>query len=231
MAGEDAFARCFSVMSTREVNAMGHEAKDTPRPPLKTIDDLLEYWRVRITMLMDAHLHAVHSLTWRNFWLGGTATILAAIVSSSIFATLQDSVATGIRVAVGSVSLLSASLIGLKTYLKYGERVEAHRRVGRRYGALVHWITELQATPPSEPQLRECVERIRRTFDEIDLQSPNVSNRIWKRTVAAVEQEVAGEVTEAVRARVGLFSRLRGERRQADHRRLARPDDPSVGHR
>ena len=213
------------------VNPMGYEANDTPRPPLKTIDELLEYWRVRIIMLMDAHLHAVDSLTWRNFWLGGTATILAAIVSSSIFATLQDSVATGIRVAVGSVSLLSASLIGLKTYLKYGERVEAHRRVARRYGALVHWITELQAAPPPEPELRECVDKIRRAFDEIDLQSPNVSNRIWKRTVAAVEQEVSGEVMEAVRARVGLFSRLGGERRRTDHRRLTRSEDPSVGRR
>lgn len=210
---------------------MGHGVKDTPRPPLKTIDDLLEYWRVRIVMLMDAHLHAVHSLTWRNFLLGGTATILAAIVSSSIFATLQDTVDTAIRVAVGSVSLVSASLIGLKTYLKYGERVEAHRRVARRYGALVHWITELQATPPPEPELRECVDKIRRTFDEIDMQSPNVSNRIWKRTVAAVEQEITGEVTEAVRARVGLFSRLRGERSEHDHRRLTRSDDPSVGRR
>ncbi len=217
-------------MSSSEVNPVEQNAKGTPLPPLKTVDELLEYWRVRIIMLMDAHLHAVDSLTWRNFWLGGTATILAAIVSSSIFATLQDSVATGIRVAVGSVSLLSASLIGLKTYLKYGERVEAHRRVGRRYGALIHWITELQATPPPEPELRECVEKIRRTFDEIDMQSPNVSNRIWKRTVAAVEQEVAGEVTEAFRARVGLFSRLRGERRQhGDQRALTRSDDPSVG--
>ena len=94
---------------------MGHDAEDTPRPPLKTIDELLEYWRIRIIMLMDAHLRASDSLTWRNFWLGGTATILAAIVSSSIFATLQDSVDTEIRVAVGLVSLLSASLIGLKT--------------------------------------------------------------------------------------------------------------------
>ena len=126
---------------------------------------------------------------------------------------------------------MSASLIGLKTYLKYGERVEAHRRVARRYGALVHWITELQAAPPPEPELRECVDKIRRTFDEIDLQSPNVSNRVWKRTVAAVEQEVAGDVTEAVRAKVGLFSRLRGERRQTDDRRLSRSDDPSLGRR
>jgi hypothetical protein len=148
-------ARAFSEMSSSQVNPMQHDAEGTPRPPLKTIDELLEYWRVRIMTVMDAHLLATDSLSWRNFWLGGTATILAAIVSSSIFATLQDSVATGIRVVVGCVSLLSASLIGLKTYLKYGERVEAHRRASHKYGALVHWITELQATPPPEPELRE----------------------------------------------------------------------------
>jgi len=188
---------------------MQHDAEGTPRPPLKTIDELLEYWRVRIMTVMDAHLLATDSLSWRNFWLGGTATILAAIVSSSIFATLQDSVATGIRVVVGCVSLLSASLIGLKTYLKYGERVEAHRRASHKYGALVHWITELQATPPPEPELRESVDKIRLTLDQINMEAPNLSNRIWKRTAAAVEQEVTGKVPDAFRAHVGVFSRLR----------------------
>ena len=215
-------------MSSSQVNSMQREAKHTPRPPLETVDELLEYWRVRILMVMDAHLAATDSLSWRNFWLGGTATILAAIVSSSIFATLQDSVATEIRVAVGLVSLLSASLIGLKTYLKYGERVEAHRRVGRRYGALVHWITELQATRPPEPELSECVDKIRRSFDEIDMQSPTVSRRIWKQTVAAVEQEIAGEVTEAVRAHVGVVSRLR-RKRQDEHPRVTRSHHPGAG--
>jgi len=201
-------ARAFSEMSSSQVNPMQHDAEGTPRPPLKTIDELLEYWRVRIMTVMDAHLLATDSLSWRNFWLGGTATILAAIVSSSIFATLQDSVATGIRVVVGCVSLLSACLIGLKTYLKYGERVEAHRRASHKYGALVHWITELQATPPPEPELRESLDKIRLTLDQINMEAPNLSNRIWKRTAAAVEQEVAGKVPDAFRAHVGVFSRL-----------------------
>lgn len=157
--------------------------------PLEPVDELLQEWHVRVRRANVAHLRATDRLSWRNFGLGGTATVLAAVVSSSVFGTLQEAVATELRVVVASVSLLSAGLIGLNTYLRYGERVEAHRRASRGYGSVDRDIDKLKAAQPAEPKLNERVTEIGRRLDEIDDQAPNVPIRVWRWAVNAVELE------------------------------------------
>ena len=86
-----------------------------------TRDRLLETWRESVSVMHIAHHKTAARCTRRHNWIGGLATLLAAVVGASVFATMTDyAKSTGgvLTVAVGLVSMVSAGLTALLTFLK-----------------------------------------------------------------------------------------------------------------
>lgn len=79
-------------------------------------------------------MHIAHHITASRYtkwhrWLGGTAAALAAVVGTSIFATLANDlqeVSKFAVIAVALVSMLSAGLSAAATFLNLDERGKRH---------------------------------------------------------------------------------------------------------
>jgi hypothetical protein len=84
------------------------------------------------------HVAAAYYTKW-HLWLGASATILAAIVGASIFATLTKVAANAGPIAgfgVGLISIVSAALTGAVTFLKLDERAGRHTKAAANFQGL-----------------------------------------------------------------------------------------------
>lgn len=96
---------------------------------MKTRLELVETWRRSVSVMHIAHHIAASRYAKWHRWLGGTAAVLAAVVCTSIFATLANDlqyVSKVAVIAVALVSMLSASLSAAATFLNLDERARRH---------------------------------------------------------------------------------------------------------
>lgn len=144
--------------------------------------DLIRHWRFRVHRVQLAHYEAGRRFGHLHLWLGLPVVALTTIVGTSVFATLQESTHTSIQIAVGLLSVTSAVLAGLQTFLGYATAAEKHRIAGARFASLKHQI-ELLATlpPPDEQQLRDALADIEKQWSTFREDSPNIPGRIWRR--------------------------------------------------
>jgi len=106
---------------------------------MKTRQQLLETWCRSVSIMHIAHHVAAAYYTKWHLWLGASATILAAIVGASIFATLTRFAADAgpiATVGVGLVSMLSAALTGAVAFLELDERARRHTKAAANFQGL-----------------------------------------------------------------------------------------------
>jgi predicted permease len=113
----------------------------------KSIRSLLGEWATRNMVALEAHYNAARSFANLNYWIGIPAVIFAAIVGTSVFASLKKDVDIYIKITIASFSIIAAILSALQTFLKYNERSEKHRLAGARYAAIKREIEQLLAIP------------------------------------------------------------------------------------
>ena len=156
------------------------------------IFDLLEDWHRRAQESQFAHFGAANWLSRCHLLLGVPAVMLSAIVGTTIFATLQEQSNLYLQIVIGLVSLIAASVVALQTFLKLEERAENHRTAGAAYGAIRRQIQQILYSSGGENEL-DIVNKIRSRLDDLALESPKVSERIWNKT----EKKLAKYNTDA----------------------------------
>lgn len=72
---------------------------------------------------------------WHNR-LGLPLTVISAVVSTTIFATLNSDPSAGWHIAAGIVAATATVLAAIQTFYKFGDLSERHRVAAARYGAL-----------------------------------------------------------------------------------------------
>jgi hypothetical protein len=106
---------------------------------MQTRKQLLETWCQSVSIMHIGHHIAASYYTKWHLWLGASATILAAVVGASIFATLTRVAADANPIAtfgVGLVSMLSAALTGAVAFLKLDERAGRHTMAAANFQGL-----------------------------------------------------------------------------------------------
>lgn len=155
--------------------------------------DLLAKLYARCCRMQDANF-ATASLYFRlHTWLGLPSAILAGIVSSAVFGTLNDSALTWVDIAAGGLSLLSAAMIGAVTFLRFGEKGEQHRVAGAKYAAIKREVELLWTFPPQN--LEETLAKLTERWDQITSESPTIPDKLWRRfseKVYAVDKNTNG---------------------------------------
>ncbi|MBN1884867.1 MAG: SLATT domain-containing protein [Candidatus Krumholzibacteriota bacterium] len=157
---------------------------------------LLWNWHLAIRICHKAHIKAAAFLHRSNRRFGVPVVILSTVTGASVFATIESSPDVRIRIAVGLVSVTAGVLAGLQTFLGHADRAETHRVAAQRYGALrreleevLHTCTDLTVLP--EGYLAD----IRMRWDEIDKDSPSLSQALYERVARSVrkKRESGGE--------------------------------------
>jgi hypothetical protein len=123
-----------------------------------------------------------------NYWLGIPVVVCTTIVGTTVFATLQqgdNQVHPKVKIAAGVISVISAVLASLQTFLSFGERAEKHRVVGSGYGGILKEIEELQSLPVHlRGDVKQNVDTLREQMNALAKESPEVPIRIHRRAQA-----------------------------------------------
>ncbi|MGR8980529.1 MAG: SLATT domain-containing protein [Gammaproteobacteria bacterium] len=139
---------------------------------------LLKAWREELGAMMRTHYALSYRIRLLNYVLGVPTIVIAMLVASYIFFTINQPVEIWVKMLFGLLSLLMAILASLQTFLKYSEQAESHRNASARYQALFNGIDQLMAIPPKdEAALGEWCDKLRERWDELSLEAPNVASK------------------------------------------------------
>jgi hypothetical protein len=149
------------------------------------IEALLEDWRSKISSSSIAHSNSARRCTAQHYLLGIPSIALSSIVSTALFTSLSSgTMSAWVTIVVGSVSLLSALLAGLQTFLRLPERAEAHRTASAKYAAVERdiqvFLTLSRATRRDAERFLELISKQCATLGE---DSPNLSRVVLQEAV------------------------------------------------
>ena len=146
---------------------------------------LLREWSARAAASADAHYALCTRLSRSNIRFGVPVVVLTTFVGTSVFATLQHHVNTGLKILIGMVSVLAAVLASLQTFLRFGERAEKHRTAAEAWADLRRDMEEMIALHPTYPESRgdpkKYLDDVRQRFAQIAQQSPEMGEEGWWR--------------------------------------------------
>lgn len=156
------------------------------RPPwAKPVLDLLRSWERRAGTSAELHHRIAGDLGRWNIYLGIPVVVLTAVVGTGVFATLQETVDTRIRIFAGAVSVAAAILASLQMFLRFGERAEQHRVAAERWSALRREIEKLRSLHPEHPLTqadpKPLLDDLQNRIDEVADKSPAMGERRWHR--------------------------------------------------
>ena len=145
--------------------------------------DLLRRWRTNCRRSQIANYAAAARYSKRNYLIGIPTVILSAIVGTSVFAALgKADIHPYLQITVGLISVLSATLAALQTFLKWGEAAAKYASTASVYGSvkrqLDHEIVKLEC---NEAVSEEVVAGIREQMDTLSREAPVVPGDIWER--------------------------------------------------
>jgi hypothetical protein len=154
---------------------------------------LLEDWLERADATSKIHYAQSNRLSALKLILGIPVVVLTTFVGTSVFATLQEPVNTGMRIVVGVVSVAAAVLASLQTFLSFAERAEKHRQAAERWAAIRREITEILALHPSylatHGDPKNYLDDLRKRMDEVAAESPEMPGRRWARALAQTQAD------------------------------------------
>ncbi len=117
-----------------------------------------------------------------RLWLGSLAAVFSAIVGTSVFTVFEKETSNAaFKVVIVSISITSAILTGLGTFLNLSERVEKHRSAGGRYKEVIRDLEKIisrgmNGFDHADPSL---VSGIQKRLDELEQSTPIVPERIY----------------------------------------------------
>lgn len=150
---------------------------------------LLESWNKRLREIQHSQYEAAKILTRNHYWFGVPSLITTTVVTSAIFSTLQkQNISECSKIIFGVVSILSALLVGIQTFFKFGERAEKHRTFGAKAGNLRRQLEQHIAGGNIESFSEEKIDKIRDSYDEISRDAPAVSNSVWEKAQKVMSQ-------------------------------------------
>jgi hypothetical protein len=142
--------------------------------------NVLHEWKKRISRSHRAHNRsAAFYETWSQR-LGIIATVLSTIVGTTVFATLQESAPhMGIKIILGVLSITSAVIAALQTYLRFPELAQKHGKAAIDFGGLRRRVESLETAPPSANELENALVALDEEWKAISEKSPIITQKLY----------------------------------------------------
>jgi hypothetical protein len=131
-------------------------------------------WCNRVVTVAHGHYRAALRYSKCHFWLGVPTVFLAAIVGTSVFATLQSKPDLAWQIVIGLMSIAAAVLSALQSFLNLNEKAEKHRTAGARYNAIGRELEQLLAQDETWSLLTD----IRGRIDKLAEESPHIPEAV-----------------------------------------------------
>lgn len=131
-------------------------------------------WSNRVAAVAHGHYLAASRYSRLHFWLGLPTVLLATIVGTTVFATLQQKPEIWLQITVGLMSITAAVLSALQSFLNYSDKTEKHRTAGARYNAIGRELEQFLAQEDNWALL----DTIREKIDQLSQESPHIPNTV-----------------------------------------------------
>jgi hypothetical protein len=143
-------------------------------------EELLRGWLLHSHKGRQRHDRAARRLDRTRVWLGAIATTFAVIVSTSVFAALEKDSSGVWKAILPVISILSAILSGLSTFLNLAERSDKHRSAGVQYKAMIRELERRLSEGISDSTITSSVfDGIQKRLDELEESAPIVPEKIF----------------------------------------------------
>jgi len=144
-------------------------------------NELLRGWLLHAHKGRDRHDLAARRCDQQRYLLGIPATVISAIVGTTVFATLQESPgSTTMQFLIGSLAIITAILASLQSFLNLGARAERHRIAGVKYKAVIRHLEQLGIGTISRMKLdAPLLNDVRQSLDALEEEMPVVPPRIY----------------------------------------------------
>jgi hypothetical protein len=115
----------------------------------------------------------------------------AAIVGTSVFASLESTPNNSIKIVLGLASISSAVLASLQTFYDFASRAESHRMAGVKYKTVVRMLEQILTQPVKQlPEKSDFLDDLRKRLDDLEAEAPVVPEGIYRQ----VEERYASVV-------------------------------------
>lgn len=122
--------------------------------------NLLRHWRFRVHRVQTGHYEAGRRYDRLHLLLGVPAIAVSALVGTAVFSSLAtEKSGVVVTILVGLLSVTSAVLTSLQTFLKYSEVAERHKLAGARFADLKHRIELIAVFQPTDSEKLENTTR------------------------------------------------------------------------
>jgi hypothetical protein len=144
------------------------------------VELLLKDWHRRVYAAQTAHYASADNLRLLNYLIGVPSAVLSSIVGTAIFAGLEKESAQ--TYVVACISILTAVLAGLQTFLRFPERAVQHATAGDWYSAVRRDIEATLHLPIEfRGKAKDCLDRFRKEMNRVVQDSPELRGLKWKR--------------------------------------------------
>ena len=158
---------------------------------------LLLKWSERARANQMQHWEAARYYDSVNLALGGPAVALSAVVGTAVFATLEKQIGFKLQLAIGAISVLTAILVALQTFLRLSEKAEKHRGMAAAYSSVRRRIeAALSLVPEGQDSLTRTVEEVLKELNNLAESTPTVPRHIWRKTKRELGAHESFLVTE-----------------------------------
>jgi hypothetical protein len=161
-------------------------APPTTPDPLNDVTEVANGYRGNAILRARAHNIAAERFGQRNTLLGMPTAVIAAVVGSSIFASLSSNEKNlYLMIITGALSILAAVLSALQTFLKYSEIAQSHKMAKDGYESISRKIDNLKlqmagALATSRPDAVKALQGISDELDDLGKSSPIISMKLLR---------------------------------------------------
>lgn len=153
-----------------------------------TPEELMKRWHKTIRRQQVEHELSARFYEKLNWKLGIPVVILSAIVGASIFGTLESTELLWLKIVAGFLSVTSAVLASLQTFLGFNERSSGHKAAADRFGELAKEIQQVTVCGASDGEIGDFIESVRSRWDSIAREAPTFR----KSTIVALAEDPEG---------------------------------------
>lgn len=142
----------------------------------------IEEWDRRVSRAVEAHYESCKRLRRHHYTLGIIALIIVAILGSTKNIKIEEDWKDLYSTILYFISISATLLIGLQTFLKYGERAEKHNEIASKYGALRRQIEFIgNKSFENENEIESCLNEIKLQWDKLSDSTPAANSKVWKK--------------------------------------------------
>ncbi|MCD4486913.1 SLATT domain-containing protein [Chromobacterium vaccinii] len=146
--------------------------------PPQTPEELVLTWIKRVRESQFSHHHCVEFYKVVHFAIGVPATILTAIVGTSIFKVATSSPNSSPSYLIISLSILAAILSGLQTFLNVQAKINAHKIAADKFSEIRRDLEEAYATSQINATL---ISAAKTKYNNATQNAPDVSSSVFSK--------------------------------------------------